>query len=159
MRSEYWDFSPPKEMLHCKNNPKSILCIHIFKMYFLKRLYTKLCLCIHCYSMSQLPAFGVWLYAVVAVFPWNKLLSALAEQLFSGVMHVAKVPVHFVVILFRRKEKQSQATWICQPQIFYLLLFFGFSCVFRVTFILTTVSADWRLQLNCVKSFGLLISM
>lgn len=58
-----------------------------------------------CYSMSQLTAFGIWLYAVVAVFPWNKLLSALAEQLFSGVIYVAKVPVHFIVTIFRRKEQ------------------------------------------------------
>lgn len=151
MRSKYRHFSPSREVLHCKNNPRSILWIHIFKTYFLNSLYINLCLCMLCYSMSQLTAFGMCLYAVVAVFPWNKLLSALAEQLFSGVMYVAKVPVHFIVTIFRRKEKQNKATWICQPQLFCLLFFFGFSRVFRVTFILTTVSAGWRLQLKCVK--------
>lgn len=78
-------------------------------MYFLNSLYINLCLHMPCYSMSQLTAFGVWLYAVVAVFPWNKLRSALAEQQFSGVMYVAKVPVHFIVTIFRRKEKQNKA--------------------------------------------------
>lgn len=141
MRSKYSDFSRVTEVLHCRNNPKSTLCIPVFKMYFLNCLYINLCFYMLCYSMSQLPAFGAWLYAVVAVFPWNKLLSALAEQLFSGVTYAAKVPVHFTVNIFRRKEEQSTAICICQPQILYLLFFFGFSCVFRVTFILTTVSA------------------
>lgn len=59
--------------------------------------------------MSQLAALGVWLYAVAAVFPWNKLLPALAEPLSSGVTRVPKVPVHFVVTIFGRKEKRSKA--------------------------------------------------
>lgn len=92
-----------------------------------------------CHIMSQLTARGAWLSAVLAVFAWNKLVAALAEQLFSGVICVAQVPVHFIVTVFGRKEKQSKAIGIWQPQIFYLLFSTGFSHVFRVILILTMV--------------------
>ena len=83
-----------------------------------------------CYSMSQLTAFGVWLCAVVVVFPWNKILSALAEQLSSGVMCVAKVPVHFIVTILRRKEKTEQSHLnMSAPNLLSAVFLWVFTCI------------------------------
>lgn len=76
-----------------------------------------------------------------SIFPWNKPLSALAEQLFSGVTYVAEVSDHFIVTSSEEREDRAKpfeyvnltSSIFCFPLCFHVYL--------RATCMLTAVSA------------------
>lgn len=63
---------------------------------------------------------------------------SIAEQLFSEVLDVTKVPVHFFLNIFRR-GKQGKSLEYVTTNLISAAFYFSFS-VFGVTFRLTTVS-------------------
>lgn len=89
-------------------------------------------------SVHSFCSLAVW---CSSIFPWNKPLSALAEQLFSGVTYVAKVPAHFIVTSSEEKKNRAEPFEYFHPKSSLYCFYLCFHVYLSVIFTLTTVSA------------------